>query len=408
MKRLRPVLLLLLVLVYLLWGMVPAWQAVREVQSGRDYATFHYAVIEAVGPGRGQRGDPYDTAALGTWSKAEGTRPTVHPYFYPPPFLLGMLWVTPPGRPPLSLEAGTALWFIGNQLLVLPLFWAFWRWFRARPLLLAVLLATFSPLPDTLKMGQANLPVLLLAVLGLWRGSGSLLGLASMAKMSPALYLVGALAQRRWRWIGGAVAAAVLSSLVALPLVPFDRQVAFYTQILPGFSTGNYHGLTVPITLPANHSIPDLFNQLWPGPDNHTLSGAARLASQALSLGLLGGLAVLARTRRDPLGQANLFGAFTALLLIAPVYTYEHHLVMMLLPLAALGQAWLLGRLPRWSLVLWLPAYGLMAWPLRWLREVQDWLPPADWLLQESKFFAVVVVALGCAWAVLRSPREEA
>ena len=37
--------------------------------------------------------------------------------------------------------------------------------------------------------------------------------------------------------------------------------------MLPTFATGHYHGLTVRISLPANHSIPDLLNQVWPGPD---------------------------------------------------------------------------------------------------------------------------------------------
>ena len=39
----------------------------------------------------------------------------------------------------------------------------------------------------------------------------------------------------------------------------------FYTQILPTFLDGSYHGLKVPIGIPANHSIPDLFNQYAPG-----------------------------------------------------------------------------------------------------------------------------------------------
>ena len=53
----------------------------------RDYATYHYAVAEAM-----DGGDPYETKALSKRARAEKTRRSVHPFFYPPPFLLGMPW----------------------------------------------------------------------------------------------------------------------------------------------------------------------------------------------------------------------------------------------------------------------------------------------------------------------------
>lgn len=405
MKRWTPLLLLLAAVAYGVFVLRPAWNAVVSVKHGRDYATYHYAVVEAVSPGQAGQGDPYDTQALGRLARAEGTRRSVHPYFYPPPFLAGMLWVTPPGLEPLSLSTGYRAWFWLNQGLLVGVLWALWRWFRAHPLLLASLALLFSPIPDNAKMGQANLPVLLLAVLGLWRGRGTLVGAAAMAKMSPALYLVPWLARGAWRPVAAAVATAIVSSLLVLPLVPLDTQLRFYTEILPGFSSGHYHGLTVPITLPANHSIPDLFNQLWPGPDGHSLSAKGRLGSQLVMLSGLAALGWLGRRARDPLGDANLFAAVTVLLLIAPVYTYEHHLVMMLFPLAALGQALLVGRLPPAAAALALPAAFFVGWPLRWLRAAQDAAPALDWWLQESKFFGLVVVGLLCAWAAARSPR---
>jgi len=411
-KRATPVLLLVALVAWWTVSVRPAWRAVTGVKHGRDYATYHYAVIEAVSPERSGRGDPYDTAALGQRARAEGTRRSVHPFFYPPPFLLGMLWVTPPWAAPLSLATGYRAWFWINQGLLLATLWALWRWFRAHPLVLAGVALALSPLPDNAKMGQANLPVLLLSVLGLWRGSGLLVGAAAMAKMSPALYLVAWAAQRRWRPVLAAVATAMLLSLLALPLVPVATQLRFYTEILPGFSSGDYHGLTVPITLPANHSIPDLFNQLWPGPDAHTLSTQARGASQVLSLALLGVLTWAAGARRavlarDPLASANLFGALSVLMLITPVYTYEHHLVVMLLPLVALAQAFVERRLPPTLLALALPAGFFVCWPLRWLRATQDLLPAASWWLQESKFFGVVVIGALCFTAVLSAKEPQ-
>lgn len=404
MKRSLPVLLLVLAVIYGLVAAAPAWQAATGVKHGRDYATYHYAVIEAVSPGVPGQGDPYDTAALGSRASAEGTRRQVHPYFYPPPFLLGMLWVTPPGLPPLSLDTGVKAWFLLNQACLLGVLWTLWRWFRAHPLLLAAIAIGLTPVADNAKMGQANIAVLLLAVLGLWRGSGALVGAAAMAKMAPVLYLAPWAAQRRLRPLVAAVGAAVVLSLVALPLVPLPTQLRFYTEILPGFSSGDYHGLVIPITLPANHSIPDFFNQLWPGPDDHTLSVAARSASQAISLVLLAGLGWLGRRPRDPLGQANLAGALTVLMLLTPVYAYEHHLAMMILPLAALGQALLVGRLPAAAWALAAPAAFFVGWKLLWLRQVQQALPELHWWLQESKPLGMAVVGLLCAWAVTRSP----
>ncbi len=384
----------LLAMVYVGSQVLPSWEKVRSVKHGRDYATYHYAVQEAL-----DGGDPYNKQALGRRAKAENTRRSVHPYFYPPPFLLLMLWTAP-----LSLAAGYKLFFWLNQGLLVVLMWCFSRWFSASLLSMAVIAATFSPLGDNAKMGQANLLVLLIATVGLWLGRGSVLSVAAMAKMSPALYLAWWGGRLRFRPIIAAGLGAVVLSILALPLVGLDTQIRFYTEILPGFSSGRYNGLTVPISLPANHSIPDLYAQLWPGESAHVLSAAAKRASSLTSLSLLVVLVALSRQVRDRVGEACLAGSFTVLLLITPVYTYEHHLVFLLLPLVALAAALERGRLARswWPLVAL--SYGVVAWPLRWLRAVQELLPAAHWWLQESKFIGTAALGLLCLAAALRSP----
>lgn len=406
MKRWMLPVLLLLAVIYGLVSALPAWQAVTSVTHARDYATYHYAVIEAVSPEQPGRGDPYDKAALGERSRAEGTRSSVHPYIYPPPYLLGMLWVVPPGLEPLSLATSTRIWFVINQLCFGGVLLVLWRWFRAHPLLLGLIAVSFSPIGDTAKMGQANLAVLLVAVLGLWRGWGALVGAAAMAKMSPVLYLVPWAVRGRWRPVLAAIGAALALSLLSLPLVPLETQLRFYTQVLPDLSRGDYQGLTVPITLPANHSIPDLFNQLWPGPDRFHLDERARRSALAVSLCLLAVLGWMSLRKRDALGQANLYGALTVVLLLTPVYTYEHHLSMLVLPLAALGQALLLRRLPLWTAAPLGVAYAFLATQLRYLKELREAVPALDWWVLESKFAGAVVVGLLCAWAAARSPEE--
>jgi len=388
---------ILFVILLTLYGGIslwPAWNRVHTVKHGRDFATYYYAT-QALLDG----GDPYETPALSARARAEDTRRKVHPYFYPPPFLLGMLWVAP-----LSLKIAYNSWFWINQVFLVGLFWSFWRWLRVSPILLGLVAVTWSPITDNAKMGQANLVVLLLMVLALrWR-SGLILSTAAMSKMSPALLLGWWGVRKWWRAIAGAVFGAIALSVLTLPLMDFQTQLRFYTDVLPGFSSGDYHGLTVRISLPANHSIPDMFNQVWPGETEHVLSASAQRASSVVSFGLLGALAWLSRRRRDAIGDACIAGAFTVLLLIIPVYTYEHHLVMMLLPVVALAAALQHGRIHRrWWPVLGF-AYVVTAWPLFWLRTVQNWVPDASWVIQESKFFGMLTIGVACLVAALNSP----
>lgn len=379
----------------LVWGWLvgrPAWRTVSSDSSGRDFATYHYAWQAAA-----QGEDPYDKATLGKLSKADKTRNTVNPYFYPPPFLLAMAWDRG-----LSLAAAYRASYWINLACMAGVFVALRRWLSAPWWLLGGIALTWTPLPNNLNMGQANPGVLLLMVLGLWRGSGALLASAAMAKMSPALLLAGWVARGRWRPVAVAVGTAVALSLVALPLVGLDLQWRFYTDVLPKFAGGPYHQLSVPITLEANHSIPDLMRQIWPGPDRFTLSDPARRVSQAISLVLLGGLFWVGRRCRDALAEANLMGALTVLMTLTPVYTYEHHLLYLILPWTAAAVAALRGRLPLGGLIALILCYAVTAWPLSIRPELKRWthLP---WLVQEIKFFGSFGLGLLCAWAAARS-----
>lgn len=387
MRRPKLWLIIACLLAYTGVSVVPAWLKVTKASHGRDFATYHYAAAEVL-----EGGDPYDTRALSRRARAEETRKRVHPYFYPPPFVLSVLW-----SPSFELITSYHIWFWLNQGFLLLIMAMFRLWFRAPWWVLGGLLLTFTPITDNAKMGQANVVVLALSVAGLWWRNGVLVGAAAMAKMSPALYLVPWVVRRATWPVLGAILTAVLSSVLALAWVDFETQRRFYTEVLPTFATGQYHGLTIRIALPANHSIPDLLNQYWPGPDKHTLAPIAASVGKAISLGLLVGCALLARRRTDRLGDAGLFGAVTVLMLVTPVYTYEHHLLMALFPAAVVGTALADGRLGRLGWAVALPAYFFTAWPLYWLRPVQKALPGLHWWLQESKFFGLVILGLLCA-----------
>ena len=402
-------------------GVYQPLQAVRASKSGRDFASYHYAAQAAL-----EGEDPYDTEGLGQRSAEEGTRKAVHPFFYPPPFLLGLLW-----DQQLPLRTAYQTWFWMSQGAVLGAAAVLRRWLGAPTWLLLGLLVALSPIADSAKMGQANALVLLLALLGLYRSNGLLVGAAAMAKMSPALYLAGWLGQGRWRPVAAACATAVGLSALSLPLVGIDVQMRFYTEILPGFASGDYHGLKVPITLPSNHSWPDLLNQAWPGPTKHRLQPAVQTLASLSSLGLVALCAAAARRWRQPedgLQQGLIAGALTVVLTLTPVYTYEHHLMFMLLPAAAaLSAALQLRGRARGLLEISVLGVIFTGLPLNWMRWLQAALsgdedgpgllvgPAAElghWLLQESKFAGPALLGIACLWAAglraMRDPTQSA
>ena len=202
-RQVRIIVVAVFVLAYGLFSVHPAYKRVAKSKHARDYATYHYAMAEAV-----DGGDPYDTKALSKRARADGTRRSVHPYFYPPPFLLTMPWAVP-----LELSTAYKAFFWLSQLCILGTLVVMRRWIGAPIILLGVLACTLTPITDSAKMGQANAIVLLLAVAGLWRMSGSLVGAAAMAKMSPALYLFAWAAQKAWRPVMVACVTAVVLSL---------------------------------------------------------------------------------------------------------------------------------------------------------------------------------------------------
>jgi hypothetical protein len=182
-----------------------------------------------------------------------------------------------------------------------------------------------------------------------------------------------------------------------------DVEKHFFFQVLPGFGTGDYNELTVPINMFGNHSIPNLWNQAWPGGRNQGLSTTGLVGSAVCALALVGGLgAWLWRSPRDAWGLAAQFCTVSLAMLIIPVYTYEHHLVWGLPAVVLTVLAVVQGRLsPAW----W--GFLGLAW-LGWAFELdllQDWHASMKghvrwlaWLLQEWKFFSLVILLAASAW----------
>lgn len=373
-------------------------QAHRE-QHGRDFASYYYAVKVAV-----DGGNPYDRASLGAAARDEDTRAGVHPFFYPPPYLLTMLWVLP-----LDLTTAYRVWYWLDELLALGSFLVLWRWWR--PLgrsvgwTLAASLAALTALPNNHLMGQMNLPVVLLVLVGLEReergahlAAGAALGLACMMKMSPALLVAWWLLRGAWRPAAVSVGVAVVLTALSWPLAGLDVQLAFYTDVLPGFSSGRYNGLGVGIDLFGNHGLPNVYDALFPAGEGHlVLSDTARRLSQLTALGLVGGTGwALRATPVDGLARAGQIGAVSCAMLLLPVFTYEHHLVWALPAVVVAVAALDAGRLGvGWALPLGV-AVAAWAFDLAELKEmatyVQGSAPALAALLREVKMVALIVL----------------
>jgi alpha-1,2-mannosyltransferase len=409
LRRLGAWLLVATAIWHLLAVLSPAWVLSFDHDKGRDFASYYYAVkVGAEG------GDPYNRVHLNQAARLDGVREGVHPFLYAPPFLLALSWVK-------AFDLGEAfhIWFWLHELCALAAAFVLWRWWR--PLspvvgwVIVALFALMTAIPNNHAMGQANFPGLFLALLGLWqteRGrpvvGGALMGLACMLKMSPALFVVWWLIRKQWTAVAAAVGAGVVLSLMALPFAGPSVQWRFYTQILPTFSSGEYNGLAVSIQLFGNHSVPNLLDAWLPSPTD-ALSPAARAVSALFSLGSLAALAwAFWEGRPDALARAAQSSAFGVLLLLIPVYTYEHHLVFALpaATIAIVGAC--TGRLdPRWVVPVGL-CVGLLLFDLQTLKGMAEGTNIVlAAILREVKFVALLGLLAACVF-LGRSPPEAA
>ena len=396
----------------------PRGMTVVKENEALDFASYYYGLRVAL-----DGANPYDLSALSARARVDGLANPVHPFFYPPPALLMFL----PAAPLPLLDA--AVWmYVLNNLALVAVGCALWVLLgRSKALVpaLALILITYSPIQANNQWGQVNSWVLLLVILGLIfiRGhrdlpGGFLLGVAAMVKISPFLFIVWMAYKRRWRVVTGAVVAAVVLTLVSLPLVAPRYQLHFYSQVLPEFQAGgNYSGLSISLHSVGIHSVPRLWHLFFPNPASKSvLSPAAAAASSLSALGLIGWLAMALRTRHrdlevDRYRFALQAGAVMVLMVILPSFTYEHHLVFLLLPIVALAASIASGRVAiGWQIAL-AAAYIVLAAPRSLqqasydlARSVPD---PMGWLLRgvilEVKLVAALVLLAACA-ASARKP----
>jgi hypothetical protein len=209
---------------------------------------------------------------------------------------------------------------------------------------MAILLLTSGPVALTIFQGQLN-GVLLALIVGAWwsdrrgheRLSGALLGLAGAIKVSPLLLLGYFVIRGRWRAVtAGLLAFLAANILTAVILGPgvFREYFAVLPQVSKhrsGRTNAALAGLCAKLFDPAPGSP---IEPLWRSPELYRLATLGSVAAVAA----LAALAIRrARCRRE---QDRAFGlSITAFLLIGPL-TWEHTLLLLMLPLGLLARDW--------------------------------------------------------------------
>lgn len=269
------------------------------------------------------------------------------PFTYPP---FAALLSEPLSRVPLGLLH--VLWVAATLAALVGVARVAMRPVVARiglPLTLALLLLS-SPVRSHLRFGQVGLFLVLLVAADLLqdrRRTGAGLGLAVAIKLTPAVFLPWLLIRRQTRTLATAVATAVGATLAGLLLLWPSAQEYLWRALWDSDRFG-------PNDVPGNQSVRGML--LRAGLDDRTatllwLAGAAVLAV----------VATLGAKRLEDAGQRlGALGVLAALSVAVSPISWVHHLVFLVLPIAALVGAGR-GRLAAaWALVLTvsLPSLG--------------------------------------------------
>jgi hypothetical protein len=202
--------------------------------------------------------------------------------------------------------------------------------------------------------------ILLLLVVGAWAAAkterwyaaGILLGLAAAIKLFPAFLLLYFCLTRRWKVVASAVLTFVVISAITLGVLGPGAYVTYFNDVLPSVEVLRSNWI--------NASLPGLWSKLFnPAAGQHVealwqspaLAQALTLVSCFPIIAAFGWITLKARTGVEH--DLAFALAVTAMLLVSPI-TWDHYLVLLLLPTAVtwsrlppsfLSRAWFLAVL---------------------------------------------------------------
>ncbi len=272
----------------------------------------------------------------------------------------------------LSYQEAFILW---TELCLILLALSIWLVFRGlgirrdldAGLTVFLLLLFCHPLVSHFQQGQWSILLLFLVTL-CWswerKGrpwlAGACLGMAAALKLFPGFLFFPFLICRRWRVLLGGLTGLLGLSLLTSVVLGWDTSRTYFREVLPRVVQyrGACHNLSLcgicyKLLAPLPHWMPVQFTLLWQAP---AIAAAAWLAASGAIVALLA--PSLWKHRHD--ADRCLSLSIVAMLLISPV-TWDHYLVLLVLPLAVLWQ-----RLPRRG----------MAWPAFLFSAGILWLEP--------------------------------
>ncbi|MFN2462337.1 MAG: glycosyltransferase family 87 protein [Candidatus Dormibacteria bacterium] len=267
----------------------------------------------------------------------------------------------------MPLPSAATVWLLLTHLMLVITIAILWRVLRGRTTTaaLAMMLAAgllFQPVYENISYVQIGVLLLLLltaaAALHLdarpgWNaGSGALIGLASILKLTPVL-TVPALMPVGWARrtqaggrvegaLGVVTAAAAATLLVGVMLVAVPHTADFFTRVLPHIGGGT--------AVYENKSLPSLVGRVFNAAaelsgrtvrESDVLGPDAKVVALAATALVLGPLVLLAarmvpRPAAEWSARATAFAGFVAAMPIASTITWRHHLVVNLLAMALL------------------------------------------------------------------------
>jgi hypothetical protein len=217
-----------------------------------------------------------------------------------------------------------------------------------------------NPFRHQMTQGQLNM-ILLALIVGGWAlersdwpvAAGALLGLAAALKLFPAFLLIYFAVRGRWRVVLGGIAAVLLATGLSFLVLVRDTYWIYFHEVVPHVAT--YKDWWV------NASLPGLWNKLFLADSGHVLP-LVRSPGLYWSMLLLSGIllgAVFLRAIRSASTQREhdlTFSLAVIGMLLAGPITWDHGLMLLLVPIMVLGTG--LPRLGNWS---WLYIISVVA-----------------------------------------------
>ena len=234
-----------------------------------------------------------------------------------------------------------------------------------------VVVLSLRPIMSDLHHGNNNILILFLvtATLAAWRKgfdvlAGLILAYAIAFKVTPGLFLLYFAYKRSWRTVGATVVGMglfllIVPSLFLGPEFNWECLSSWWNRILSPYIDGDNASQQE-----INQSMVGVLNRLLCEPKGGEGRYATRLhvnfvawdpktvvqGIKILSVGMLGLLAGLCRTRADRRDDPRLFGEF-ALIVLAMLFlserSWKHHFVTLLLPYTYLAYRVGVGGLPK-------------------------------------------------------------